>query len=41
LFFCARCRDIFNLKKHFFHASIFNNMGRVESYMISSDRVIC
>lgn len=34
-------RGIFTLKKQSFHASIFNNMGRVESYIFCSDSAIC
>lgn len=34
-------RGIFTLKKHSFHASIFNNMGRVESYIFCSDSANC
>ena len=34
-------RGIFTLKKHSFHASIFNNMGRVESYIFYSDSANC
>lgn len=34
-------RGIFTLKKQSFHASIFNNMGRVESYIFCSDSANC